>query len=348
MKDYDMVYVTNCPSFYKINLFNEINKKVKIFVVFLGFSDVVIIDEDFRQKCNFDYVLINQSKLEERNKYKSFKRIKKELSGISFRKIVYGGYSYIEFILILFIFPKSKNILLTESATETALSGWRFFLKRFFFKRYSKVIASGKIHVEMVRKMGFKGETIVSKGVGIMDKSSIKQLRKKPFGASQLKYLYVGRLIDIKNVEFIVDAFNELNLPLTIVGKGVDEQKLKQKANQNITFLGFCDNNKLGEIYLDHDVFILPSLQEAWGLVVEEAVYWGCVLLLSERVGSVNELLIEPNAGVTFDPINMDSFKSAIKKIEQNFLVYKTNIEAFDMANKDVNQVLAHISLLNN
>ncbi|WP_038335978.1 MULTISPECIES: glycosyltransferase family 4 protein [Empedobacter] len=348
MINYDIVYITNCPSFYKINLFNKINQINKIFVIFLGYSDVVIIDDDFKEKCNFKYILINDSKLEERNKFESFKRIKNILSNISYKKIVYGGYNYIEFVLLSFIIPKTKNILLTESAGETALSGWRFYLKKIIFKRFSKAIASGKIHVEMIRKMGFKGEAIISKGVGIMEKPLRDKYPRKANLNLPLKYLYVGRLIDIKNVEFIVKVFNELELPLTIVGKGVEEEILKEKANKNITFLGFQDNNSLGAIYSDHDVFILPSLQEPWGLVVEEAVYWGCVLLLSERVGSVNEMLIETNGGVTFNPTDKKSLKEAIQNIDQNFLVYKDNIENFDMKRKDEEQVLAHVNLLNN
>jgi len=36
MKKYDTIIITNLPAFYKINLFNEINKRKKIYVVFTG------------------------------------------------------------------------------------------------------------------------------------------------------------------------------------------------------------------------------------------------------------------------------------------------------------------------
>lgn len=77
-----------------------------------------------------------------------------------------------------------------------------------------------------------------------------------------LRYLYVGRLIDVKNLGFLVKAFNKNGKPLTIVGKGCLEASLKQMACKNIDFKGFIDNKDLPQIYKEHDIFILPSKLE--------------------------------------------------------------------------------------
>lgn len=345
--NYDLVILTNCPSFYKVNMYNEINTKVRLFVIFLGFSDDVIINSDFDEKCKFDYNIINRLKLSERNILSTFFKIKKQLNNISYKKIIYGGYIYPEFIALSYIIPKIKNVLETESASETVIKGWRFWLKKNLLKRYTVAIASGKIHAKMLRIMKFDGPIEISKGVGIMEKpNKLAYKRNEELTNNPLKFLYVGRLIELKNVEFIINEFNDNGLPLTIIGDGVIANKLKSIAKQNITFLGFQDNKTLGEFYTKHDVFILPSLQEAWGLVVEEALYWGCVLLLSERVGSSTELLIEPKTGATFNPVSDKSFNYAINDVIQNFAKYKKNVEDFDINAKDIIQIKAYIDLL--
>ena len=157
-----------------------------------------------------------------------------------------------------------------------------------------------------------------------------------------MKFLYVGRLIDIKNVRMLVEVFNANGLLLTIAGKGHLEDELKRRAKSNITFLGFVDNKDLTSVYKLHDIFILPSLSEPWGLVVEEALYGGCVLLLSERVGSSQELLIEPGTGMAFNPTNIASLQLAIDDVTTNYAKYKQNVETYDLDKKDFNQILAY------
>lgn len=83
----------------------------------------------------------------------------------------------------------------------------------------------------------------------------------------------------------LIKAFNENGKPLTIIGTGSKEAEYKALAKSNITFLGFVDNNKLKDIYVNCDCFILPSNSEPWGLVVEEALYNGLPVIVSDMVG---------------------------------------------------------------
>ncbi len=55
-KEYDLVFVTNCPAFYKINLFNAIAEKARVLAIFIGVSKEVVIDKDFAQQVCFDFI----------------------------------------------------------------------------------------------------------------------------------------------------------------------------------------------------------------------------------------------------------------------------------------------------
>ena len=339
----DLFIINNCPSFYKVNLYNEISQTERIFVVFIGISDEVIIDEDFEKKIKFPYIFLNKCNLAKRSVFRTFFRIKEELQKHPSKKIIYGGYMLPELIILPFFTSRNKNVLQTESASETKLNGLKFYFKKLLLKRYSEALASGKIHAEMLHKMGFSGRIKTTQGVGIIDKK--RTIKKKQLTSDlekSLTFLYVGRLIEIKNISRLIKAFNENGLPLTIVGKGVLGESLKSKANSNITFAGFVPNSEIYQYYLSNNVFILPSLAEPWGLVVEEALFYGCTLLLSNRVGSLHELMEVPDTGISFDPENMEDIQNAIQKMAKKYSFYLHNVEKFDLDAKDLKQIEAY------
>ena len=67
-----------------------------------------------------------------------------------------------------------------------------------------------------------------------------------------------------------------------MVGFGRIEAQLKAAAGKNIKFIGAVDNKDLPAVYRANDVFVLPSVSETWGLVVEEALNNGLPVLLSD------------------------------------------------------------------
>jgi glycosyltransferase involved in cell wall biosynthesis len=68
----------------------------------------------------------------------------------------------------------------------------------------------------------------------------------------------------------------------------------------------------LNEIYRAADVFVFPTLEDVWGLVVNEAMWTGTPVLCSQYAGCAPELLPESNI---FDPMSPESFDAALAKI---------------------------------
>ncbi|MGK4792949.1 glycosyltransferase [Elizabethkingia anophelis] len=347
---YDLTILNNCPSFYKINLYNEISLKKKIFVIFLGYSEHVVIDDEFDKHINFDYIVLNKFQLEKRSFFTTFFKILQILKKVRSKKIIYGGYIEKEFLLLSFINRKSKNILQSESAGESVVTGWKRYIKKILLSRYDKAIVSGKRHQKVLTDLNFKGNIFISKGVGILRKErNNERLSKTEIinNNSGLRFLFVGRIIKLKNVDLLIDVFNELGLSLTIVGDGIERKELESKSKSNIIFKGYCSNEEIHKYYKDADVFILPSYSEAWGLVVEEALYYNCALLLSEDVGSLSELLLDPKTGISFNPHSKESLKKSIMKVIENYNYYKANAIEFDIDNKDREQIQSYLNLLN-
>lgn len=345
-KNIDLLIINNCPSFYKINLYNEISKQKNIFVIFIGFTDQVVNDINFESNILFPYTIINKIQIEKRNKLKSFFKILKITSNYNYNKIIYGGFAYIELAIMLYLTKKNKNCIQIESSIfESTTVGLKGFIKKTLLRRITIALPSGNLQLALLNELGYKQKYLFTKGVGIFHKN-INKKRDKPFNSEKMKYLYVGRLIPIKNVEFLINVFNENGKDLTIVGMGVQESYLKCIAKSNIQFLGFVENIEINKVYLNHDVFILPSLIEPWGLVVEEAINFGLPVIVSKNVGCQNEMVIEKQTGIVFNTTDKKSLLKVISDIEKNYTKYKENVDLFDFEERDKKQIDAYIKIL--
>jgi glycosyltransferase involved in cell wall biosynthesis len=346
MKDkIDILIINNCPSFYKINLYNELAKKCKIHVVFIGLTNQVVINDDFENDIHFQFDLLSKIQIEKRIKILSLLKLSKIIRAYNFNKIVYGGYDDFEEKLFMFLTPKRKNCLQFESSIrESKVTGFVSKIKKLFFSRISIAMPSGNMQSAVFKALNFKGQVVESKGVGIFNKSLIARTDNNT--DTKLRYLFIGRLIPIKNLEFLIRVFNQLQKPLTIVGTGVLEEHLKSISNSNITFTGFVNNNVIHELYYSHDVFVLPSISETWGLVVEEAVYYGLPVLVSDAVGCQTEMVLKPNTGIVFSPVNENDLLHAIEKLDNNFDTYKQNCLNFNFEKRDSEQINAYLKIL--
>lgn len=342
----DILIINNVPSFYKINLYNELAKKCKIHVVFIALTNQVVIEKSFQEDIQFSYELLSYIQIEKRDKWKSLKRLYSISKSYNYKKIIYGGYDDVEQRILMFLTPKSKNCLQFESSIrESKVTGVIALIKKLFFNRFSIAMPSGKLQTAVFEAIGFNGAIVETQGVGIFNKSNVKPENKFSENAEP-KYIYVGRLIPVKNLEFLIAVFNAINKPLTIVGTGILESVLKEKANSNITFTGFVSNGEVGQLYNENTIFILPSVSETWGLVVEEAVYFGLPVLVSDAVGCQEEMVLKPQTGLVFSPFDQENLIEALSKIENNLEFYRKNCHSFDFNQRDNDQVEAYLKIL--
>jgi len=117
--------------------------------------------------------------------------------------------------------------------------------------------------------------------------------RSQPISPSPLRLLYVGQLIVRKNVASVLEGMklaSAIPLTLTVVGTGPDLSKLKALAAElniadRVLFVGYVANADLPELYAKHDVLVMPSTEEVWGLVVNEALAGGLLSIVSAVAG---------------------------------------------------------------
>jgi glycosyltransferase involved in cell wall biosynthesis len=141
--------------------------------------------------------------------------------------------------------------------------------------------------------------------------------------ANDLVFLYAGKLDANKNTRFLIDAFlatNDGSCHLVIAGNGELENGLKKEyeENPNIHFLAFQNQQVMPVLYRMADVFVLPCLNETWGLSINEAMVCGCALLVSKQAGAAIDLVKEGENGFSFDPVNSIELKERLLFMIQN------------------------------
>ncbi|WP_241647143.1 glycosyltransferase family 4 protein [Rosenbergiella metrosideri] len=122
----------------------------------------------------------------------------------------------------------------------------------------------------------------------IHDISDIQRIKKN----DNLTVLFVGNIIEQKGINKII-TISELNedVMFKFIGKGKLSDSIEKSKSKNIEYLGYINNKKeLYKNYVTADVIILPSLrrgkwEELFGIALAEAMYHGCVPLVTNHPG---------------------------------------------------------------
>lgn len=138
--------------------------------------------------------------------------------------------------------------------------------------------------------------------------------------------LYVGRLVDVKGLDLLLDAFarwNKRGYSLALVGEGRNQEALmKQVAalgiQDRVLFPGFSSGAELYAWYEMADFFVLPSRYEPFGAVVNEALVYGCPVVASRYIGALD--FIDGKNGLLFDPLDRNDFVRALEEASARFV----------------------------
>lgn len=184
-------------------------------------------------------------------------------------------------------------------------------LRAGFFRRATMVLTAGAASTAAVRAMGVP-ETRIIEGFNTVDVARFAEgaaaARAGVYdNRSGHRFLYVGQLIQRKNVEGLIHAFAQVRSPddtLTVVGTGpLDDDLRKLAAERGVTtevnFAGHLDGDALVSAYAEAHTLVMPSHEEVWGLVANEALSAGLHAVVSDRCGITPSIADMPGVFVT-------------------------------------------------
>lgn len=161
---------------------------------------------------------------------------------------------------------------------------------------------------------------LIYNGIGI--NTSIVNIKKRD---EKFKFLFVGRLVEIKNVELLLQGLDYINkngkdFVCNIIGDGEDLEKLKNMTKDlglesKVRFLGY--RNDIQEFMVKSNVLILTSKMEGIPITIIEA-FANKLPVISTAVGGVLEMIVNGETGVLFDLENKDEFNRVLLDLVEN------------------------------
>jgi glycosyltransferase involved in cell wall biosynthesis len=156
------------------------------------------------------------------------------------------------------------------------------------------IVTAGSASTKAVEAMGIASEKIVTlfNPVDVSWFYSFARDHRTPVRSGH-HYIYVGQLIERKNLAAILHAFAAIRNDadtLTIAGDGPLAQDLKNLAAslgiaESVIFAGHRNQEELAKLYAASNTFILASTNEVWGLVVNEALASGLHVVVTDKCG---------------------------------------------------------------
>lgn len=125
-------------------------------------------------------------------------------------------------------------------------------------------------------------------------------------------FLMVGRLIAYKRHDIAIEACNRLKIPLKIIGRGPEMERLRKLAGPTVEFLGRVPDEDLPRYYAQCRGFIFPQ-EEDFGIVAIEAMASGRPII-AYRGGDIPEHLEEGKMGLFFDEQTATAVATALSQ----------------------------------
>lgn len=177
-------------------------------------------------------------------------------------------------------------------------------------------VPSEKIHIGgMSADASFLQSGIVS--MSLDEKETFKQ-QYQP-NRDGLTFLFVGQIVERKGVRYLLEAWRKhiLSNPsdrLLLVGSGnqLEEFRRQYKDDTSINLTGRVEYENVYKFYAIADVFIIPTIEDNWSLVIPEAMACGLPVSTSIYNGCHVELVHKDENGITFDPYKEDTLVEAL------------------------------------
>jgi len=334
-KQVDVLLIHNMVSPYRLPIFEEINKYVNLSVWFCELKN-----KDRKWNTSMGkYTFLGEV-------LKNFNLGPFVVNYEIFFKLLFQkfdlyivGENFSNFFTILFslIFSKiyKKPFVLWSEAIEN-----KFFKKNnliqnikynliYIYRKliYSQVdhfIAYSEMSKKYLCKMGVDKSKIFV-GEQVMPKELLKNVS---INKSTTKYkdkkiiLSLGYLKKGKGLDCLIESYKRIKAKetlLIIAGSGPEEKYLKTLCNgrEDIHFVGYVKGKDKFKYYDIADIFVLPTLYDAWGLVINEAMYYGLPIITTKAAGAA-ELIYKNNNGFVIEPSNTNELKIHLEKLINN------------------------------
>lgn len=326
-----IAFITNAPAPYRSKQFETIMKNTDKFTLTFFYTGAKGKQRDWLvEKSDYFSEVYLEGLFRIGDQYLFYKKLHKITD--EFDIFILGGYDSTATFKILFYLKKlnKKAIMVMDGISPDKLSEKnkvRYVLKKIFISRIDFFFANGVVSKKyLTTNFKIDEDKIYNQFLTVdvntvTNRAEYARLNRSP--NHKFTLVYSGRLLKRKRVSDILRAVSlskfKNNIAIKIIGSGEEEEELKQLAtslNLDVKFEKFIsDQNELFSRYGEVDCFILPSVNEPWGLVINEAEAAKLPVLVSESCGCSLDLVKNGVNGFTFTAGDVQGLSKKIDRI---------------------------------
>ncbi len=332
-----ILWLTNLPAPYRFPIWARIAKDLDLKVGFL------LKEKNWRNwsvqedvNWSYQFLSLNSKKIKEFDFVPSVRGSKRILDGI--KVVIIGGWES-PFYWRALRTAKRRKIPVIQFYESTQASH-RFNnilirkIRSTIFSKADFIVTAGAASTIAVEAMGVAPQKIITlfNPVDVSWFHSFAQSHRVQQVPGH-RFIYVGQLIERKNVAAVVRAFAEIRSEsdtLTIAGDGPLAQSLQELArtldiSDSVFFTGHQNQDELAKLYSTSNTLVLASTNEVWGLVVNEALASGLHVVVSDKCGVAE--FIKGMKGAYICSPDKESIQGALLKSSQDWSGYIQNPE---------------------
>ncbi|EKQ67648.1 glycosyltransferase [Leptolyngbyaceae cyanobacterium JSC-12] len=183
------------------------------------------------------------------------------------------------------------------------------FLRQYDFyaaQRVDRFVTNSEVTARRIRKFYRRSAEVIHPPVQVRGAGS----------AGTDYYLYVGDLNPLQQVNLAIQACQQLNRPLWIVGTGSETSRLQTAARKGVRFLGEVPAETITDLYRGAIALIYPTAYEDFAFSPVEAMGHGVPVIASELSG-MKEIILNFRTGLLFSQPTAESLCEAILQFEK-------------------------------
>ena len=337
-----LVIVTEIIAPYRIPVFNALAQapELDLRVIFLSENDPKKRQwRVYKDEINFQYqVLPSWRQRFGRYNFLLNRGVLSTLNKITPNVVLCGGYNYLASWQVAYWARVHRVPLLlwSESTALDQRQGHRVveFLKSRFVHLCRAFVVPGRSSLKYLKDLGIPDPRIFTApnavDTGLFSKLGEEAQRNEFYVRARLSlpsryFLYAGRLVQVKGVFELVEAYAQLDteirakVGLVFVGDGADRFELMERASRvapgTIQFYGFVHRESLPEFYALADALIFPTHSDTWGLVVNEAMSCGLPVIVTHVAGCMADLVQNGWNGFVVPPADPSGLAAAMARL---------------------------------
>jgi glycosyltransferase involved in cell wall biosynthesis len=329
---------------YKAGVFNELHRQTKdgpsSFRIFqiaeteTGRNELAPVDYS---KHRYPFRLLFEGAYESVPLWRMSRRLAGLVATTDADMVILAGYHRPEYWLQLLVGRLrgvAMGVFCDSTGRDRPTSRLRSLLKRLFFSNVQLAFCYGSRSRAYLMEHGVSPANIFIRRQAAelppeYSAAAAVEGRVKQADPNRRRFLYVGRLAKEKSLDTLVEAFakhrrTHPDAELFLIGAGPELEPLRRLCERltvkdAVRFPGARSGEALVEAYQGATCLVLPSLSEPWGLVVNEALSYGCPAIVSDNCGCGPELIEPGRTGFIFKTGDVEDLAGCLEKACEAF-----------------------------